>query len=76
MNNGELETREIQGPSGLLSSEFLLCRKIDQIAMIGPNFKVIVPSFQVMAKNFQGANNGEEFFIMNFIVVFSWLQCF
>jgi hypothetical protein len=44
--------------------------------MVRPDFHIIISTLQVVAKYVQGLYNGKEFFVMDFIVVFCWLQRF
>ena len=48
--------------------------KIDQIAMVRPDFKIVFTSFKVVAEDFKGTDNCKEFVIMNFVVALSRLQ--
>jgi hypothetical protein len=52
----------------------LFSEKIDQISVVSPNFRGVVPSFQVVAENFQSMDDSEEFLIMDFIIPFSRLE--
>ena len=45
MDNGEFETGEVQGPSGVLMCKLLFCGKVDQIDWVSPNFERIFQSF-------------------------------
>ena len=48
--------------------EFLFLEKINQIAVVGPYFKNVVPPFQVMATDVKGNHNSKEFLIVDFII--------
>jgi len=40
--------------------------------MVCPDFKGFGVSFKVVAEGFKSTDNGEEFFIMDVIVLFGW----
>jgi hypothetical protein len=42
--------------------------------MVCPNFNRFRVAFKIMAKLFQGKNDGQEFFVMNFVVAFCGLE--
>jgi hypothetical protein len=42
--------------------------------MIRPDFDWVRVAFQIMSEVFQGKDDCKEFFVVNFIVVFSRLQ--
>jgi hypothetical protein len=52
--------------------EALFGAEIDEIIMVCPDFKGFRMSFKVVAEGFKSANNGEEFLIMDIVILFSW----
>jgi hypothetical protein len=44
--------------------------------MIRPDFKGFKMAFKIVTEGFKGADNGKEFFIVDIIVLFWWLQGF
>ena len=42
--------------------------EVCKVIVVGPNFKNLRVSFEVMSPVFKGFDNGEEFFIVNVIV--------
>jgi hypothetical protein len=44
--------------------------EINEVIIICPDFKGFRVSFKVMAEEFKGVNDSEEFFIINIIVLF------
>jgi hypothetical protein len=52
----------------------LFREKIDQISVVSPDFCGVIPSLQVVVENFQGTNDGKEFLIMDFVILFSRLE--
>jgi hypothetical protein len=42
--------------------------------MVGPYFKGFGVAFEVVAEGFEGSDNGKEFFIVDIIVLFRWLE--
>ena len=42
--------------------------------MVRPHFNSVFSTFEIVTEYFQGANDGKEFFIMDFIVSFRWLK--
>jgi hypothetical protein len=48
--------------------------KIHQVEVIGPNFCRRVVSLNVMTIFFESSNNGKEFLVVNFIVLFMLIK--
>ena len=76
MDDGESKAGEEEGPVGLSPGEFLFLGKVDQITVVSPDLEGLWAAFQVMAKNFQGMDDSQEFLIVNFVVSFCWLKGF
>ncbi len=74
VNNGEVILGEKKGSTGLLVRKFLFCMEVSKVVMVGPNFKWFRVALKVVMKVFEGANNGEKFFIMDIIVEFGRLH--
>ena len=70
MNDGELVAAKFQGPTGLSTRKFLLGGKINEVAVIGPDFKGEESAFKVLAEMVEGFDNGKEFFIVDGITSF------
>src|SRR6201991_2730288 len=48
MMQAKVKSRQIQGPSGLPSIEFLGSHEVFQILVVCPNFKLMLCAFQIM----------------------------
>jgi hypothetical protein len=72
MNESEVEFGKEQGPACLVTREALFGAEIDEVIMVFPDFKGFGVSFKVVAEGFKSANNGEEFFIVDVIILFGW----
>src|SRR5712672_1414510 len=59
-----------------MAGEFLLCSEVGEVIVIGPYFKWVRMTLEVMAESFEGANDSEEFFVMDVIVEFGRLHGF
>ena len=46
----------------------MFCTEVSKVVMVGPNFKNLGVSFEVVSPVFEGFDNGKEFFIMNVVV--------
>ena len=42
--------------------------------MVSPYFERLFIAFEVMMKVFKGADDGEEFFVMNVVIEFSFIE--
>jgi hypothetical protein len=42
--------------------------------MVQPDFEVVILSFQIMPKNVKSSDDSKEFFIVDLVVLFGWLQ--
>jgi len=76
VHDGEVKTGKEQRPSGLTTGKFLLCHKIGKVVMVGPDFEGIGVSFEVVAKSLEGADDSEEFLIVDVVVKFRRLHGF
>jgi hypothetical protein len=56
----------------LAARESLFGTEIDKIIVVHPDFEGFGMSFKIVVEGFKGADNGEEFFIMDIIILFSW----
>ena len=52
----------------------LLCAEVREVIMVCPYFKGFGVAFEIVAEGFKGTNNSEEFFIVDVVVLFRWLQ--
>ena len=50
----------------------MLGAEIGEVVMVGPDFERLRMSFKVVAEVFKGADDGEEFFVVDVVVLFSW----
>lgn len=55
---------------------FLLGAEIGEVVMVGPDFERLRMSFKVVAEVFKGADDGEEFFVVDIVVLFGWQHGF
>src|SRR5712675_1425485 len=51
-----------------MAGEFLLCAEVGKVIVVGPYFKGVRMTLEVMAESFEGANDSEEFFVTNLFV--------
>src|SRR5712672_280141 len=56
--------------------EFLLCLEVGEVIVIGPYFKGVRMTLEVMAESFEGANDSKEFFVVDVVVEFGRLHGF
>ena len=54
----------------MTARKLLLCVEINKVIVVSPDFKGFRVSFKVVAEGFKGADNSEEFFVMNVIILF------
>src|SRR5712671_6247792 len=59
-----------------MAGEFLLCSEVGEVIVIGPYFKWVRMTLEVMAESFEGANDSEEFFVVDVVVEFGRLHGF
>ena len=71
MYDCEIELGKKERPASLSAREFLFSAKVGQIIVVGPDFEGNRVSFKVVAKGFEGLYNGQEFFVMDVVVLFS-----
>src|SRR5712672_4283341 len=57
-----------------MAGEFLLSSEVGEVIVIGPDFKGVRMTLEVMAESFEGANDSEEFFVMDVVVEFGRLH--
>ena len=74
MDDGEVVAGEKEGPTGLATGEFLFSAEIGEVIMVSPDFEGYFVAFEVVSEVFQGADDGEEFFIMNVVIEFGWIE--
>ena len=58
----------------MASGEFLFGVEIRKVVMVSPYFKRFWVSFKIVAESFECANDREEFFIMDVVVLFRRLE--
>src|SRR5712672_2869831 len=56
--------------------EFLLCLEVGEVIVIGPYFKGVRMTLEVMAESFEGANDSKEFFVVDVVVELGRLHGF
>ena len=52
--------------------EFLFSLKVGQVIVVSPDFEGNRVSFKVVVKGFEGSYDGQEFFVMDVVVLFGW----
>jgi hypothetical protein len=57
----------------LASGKVLFRSEICEIIVVCPYFKGCRVAFEVVVEGFKGTDNGEEFLIVNVVVLFQWL---
>ena len=65
---------EKEGPTGLATREFLFSAEVGEVIMVSPDFEGYFVAFEVVSEVFKGADDGEEFFVMNVIIEFGWIE--
>ncbi len=68
------EAGQEKGPVGLMTVQPLLRCKIEEVNMVGPDFKDIGVTLKVMAEGSKSMDNGKEFLIMNSIITLCRLE--
>ena len=61
-------------PSSLVSVELLRLFEVLQIGMVGPDLKGLAGIEQILPELFQGNHDGQEFPIINLIVVLGFAE--
>src|SRR5712672_3385440 len=74
VDDGKIILGEEEWPSSLTAGEFLLCPEIGEVIVVGPYFKGFRMTLKVMAESFEGANDSEEFFVVDVVVQFGRLH--
>jgi hypothetical protein len=72
----EVESQQVQRPSGLASIELLSDVKIFEILVVCPDLYRVVSSFKVMSPLLETSNDGKHLSIMYLIVSLDWIECF
>lgn len=57
MMEREVETREVEGPVGLLAVELVGFSKVGEVFVISKDFEVVSGTFEVVAPFFQSTND-------------------
>src|SRR5712671_3709295 len=57
-----------------MAGEFLLCSEVGEVIVIGPYFKGVRMTLEVMVESFEGTNDSEEFFVVDVVVEFGRLH--
>ena len=52
----------------MMAGEFLLCPEVGKVIVIRPYLKGVRMTLEVMAESFEGANDSEEFFVVDVVV--------
>ena len=52
--------------------EFLFGLKVGKVVVVSPDFEGNRVSFEVVSKGFEGLHDGQEFFVMDVVVLFGW----
>jgi hypothetical protein len=68
MNDGEVKLGEEERPASLSTGKFLFGTEVRKVVVVGPSFEWLGVSFEVVTKEFQGADDGKKFFVMDVIV--------
>jgi len=63
-----------EGPAGLMTVQPLFRCKIEEVNMVGPDFKDISATLKIMAESSKSTDNGKEFFIMNSVITLCRLE--
>src|SRR5712672_3183492 len=58
-----------------MAGEFLLCLEVGEVIVIGPYFKGVRMTLEVMVESFEGTNDSKEFFVVDVVVEFGRLHC-
>src|ERR1700675_3447477 len=73
---GEVEARQIEGPSGLAAVEFLGGPEVLEVLMVCPDLKRLARAFQVVSPLFQRSDDRQHFHVMDLVVAFDRGQAF
>jgi len=52
--------------------EFLSCYKVLEVLVVHSNFYQVSHSFKKMSSLFQGLDDGQYFFVVDFVILFYW----
>ena len=74
MDYREVVAGEEEGPMGLATRELLFSAEVGEVIMVSPDFEGYVGAFEVVSEVFEGADDGEEFFVMNVVIEFCWIK--
>src|ERR1700675_2140584 len=67
---GEVEARQIEGPSGLAAVELLGGPEVLQVLVVCPDLKRLARAFQVVSPLFQRSDDCQHFHVMDLVVAF------
>ena len=56
----------------MATGKALFGMEIDEVIVVRPDFEGFRMSFEVMAEGFKSANDSQEFFIMDVVILFGW----
>jgi hypothetical protein len=72
----EVESQQVQQPSGLALIELLSDSKILKVLVVGPDLYRVVSFFKVMSPLFKPSDDGKHLGIMDLVVLLDWIECF
>jgi len=74
MDNNKVELEEEQGPACLLARKFLFYAKVCKVVVVCPYFEGVWVAFQIVTEGLKSTYNGEEFLIVNIVILFCRLE--
>ena len=54
----------------------MLGTEVSEVVVVGPDFKCLGVPFEVVTEGFESAYDGQEFFVVDVVVLFGWLHGF
>ena len=54
----------------MAARKFLLSTEVSEVVVVGPDFKRVRSTFKVVSEEFEGADDGKEFFVVDVVVLF------
>ena len=52
----------------------MFCPEVREVVMVNPYFEWLFIAFEIMAEVFKGADEGKEFFVINVVIEFGFIE--
>jgi len=69
-----VKSAEEEGPLRLVTCECLFCGKVLEICVVQKYLCLVGTALEVMAEMLESMNDSQKFFVVYFVVAFSWLE--